>query len=228
MTDAYACPDSSLNISGDQVLIMEPCLITAHGIRDALAQTCYFTGHVNMASKLAEVVPLIHEKQPRLLIMELCGEEETVLDGIRLVSYCIERWPQILLVVCTGLNDPRILQLLSVAGVKGLVLKQEPSQALAQCVKKVLAGDISFSHKTSPLLTNMLGNGKALSKRELDVLVYLFSGQNVTSVAAVMHRDIRTISTHKRNAMHKLGFQHDWELFAHGKWMGLPGAVFPC
>jgi two-component system capsular synthesis response regulator RcsB len=68
----------------------------------------------------------------------------------------------------------------------------------------------------------------ALTRRELDVLTYLFSGMNVSAVAAKMHRDIRTISTHKRNAMAKLGFKNDSELFAQGIWMmkAWPGVSF--
>lgn len=63
----------------------------------------------------------------------------------------------------------------------------------------------------------------ALTARELDVLAYLFSGLSVSRVAQALHRDIRTISTHKRNAMVKLGFHNDSELFAQGTWMAQIG-----
>ncbi|MNT48573.1 Transcriptional regulatory protein RcsB [compost metagenome] len=164
--------------------------------------------------------------QPQLLIMELCGAGESVLDGLRLIALCLEHWPETPVVVCTGLDDLRVLQLLTASGIKGLVLKHEPAIALAQCVQQVLAGRRSYSHKTRQLLTHDNNRVKALTARELDVLSYLFSGKSVTTAALMMHRDVRTISTHKRNAMHKLGFHNDGELFLQGKWMARTGPIF--
>lgn len=211
---------------GESVIVMESCPITALGMRNILAQSCGFADGVQIVSNLSEIPTLMHQRPAKLLIMELCGEEESVLDGLRLIALCLEHWPTTAMIVCTALDDPRVLQLLTASGIKGLVLKQEPAIALTQCVQQVISGRRSYSHKVRQLLTNHSTGGKALTARELDVLAYLFSGKSVTTAALMMHRDVRTVSTHKRNAMHKLGFQSDGELYLQGKWMAKTGPVF--
>lgn len=211
---------------GGGILVMESCPITALGIRNILAQACGFEDSVQLVDNLSDIPGLMRQKPANLLIMELCGEKESVLDGLRLIAFCLEHWPTTSMIICTALDEPRVLQLLMASGIKGLVLKQEPAAALVQCVQLVIAGRRSYSHKVRQLLTNQPGEAKALTSRELDVLAYLFSGKSVTTAALMMHRDVRTVSTHKRNAMHKLGFQNDGELYLQGKWMAKTGPVF--
>lgn len=217
---------SPYGLKGDGVIVMESCPITALGMRNILAQSCGLTDEVQRVSNLEQIPGLMRHRPARLLIMELCGEEESVLDGLRLIAQCLEHWPTTAMIACTALDDPRVLQLLTASGIKGLVLKQEPGVALAQCVKQVLSGCRSYSHKVRQLLSSQSAIGKALTSRELDVLTHLFSGKSVTTAALMMHRDVRTVSTHKRNAMHKLGFQNDGELYLQGKWMAKTGPVF--
>lgn len=213
-------------VKGEGAILMEACPITALGMRQVLIQSYGFTETITHVSRLSGVPALMRLHLPRLLIMELCGEAESVLDGLRLIAMCNEHWPLTSIVVCTALDDLRVLQLLAASGIKGLLLKKEPTLALAQCVEQVLAGEQSYSPKVRQLLAGHSLEGKALTTRELDVLAYLFSGKSVTTAALTMHRDVRTVSTHKRNAMAKLGFQNDGELFTQGTWMAKTGPVF--
>lgn len=217
----YACEQE-----GNGVIVMESCPITALGIRHILAQSCGVADGIQFVSNLSAIPGLMRHHRAKLLIMELCGEEESVLDGFRLITLCLKHWPTTLMIICTALDDPRVLQLLAASGIKGLVLKQEPAVALAQCVQQVISGRCSYSHKVRELLANQSTGGKALTACELDVLAYLFSGKSVTTVASMMYRNIRTVSAHKRNAMHKLGFHSDSELYLKGQWMAKAGPVF--
>jgi two-component system capsular synthesis response regulator RcsB len=221
---AYA--STTAEKKGQSIVVMESCPLTAIGVHNVLLETCGAACHVVEASNLADIPGLMRNYQPQLLVMELCGADESVLDGLRLIALCLEHWPATPVIVCTALDDPRVLQLLTASGIKGLMLKHEPSIALAQCVQQVLAGRRHYSHKARQMLNHDDGKSKSLTARELDVLSYLFSGKSVTTAALMMHRDVRTISTHKRNAMLKLGFQSDGELFLQGKWMAKTGPMF--
>lgn len=211
------------------VIIMDTCPMIALGMRRVLVDHCGINEEITHVSTLVETMQLMKNLKPEILVMDLCGEKESVLDGLRLLSRIRTLWPDLGVVVCTAFHDYRILQLVASSGVQGLLLKNEPTLALAQCVTQVMAGRKFFSPKVRQLLRlEALGigqkhEGTSLTTRELDVLTHLFSGMNVTSVAVTMHRDIRTISTHKRNAMAKLGFQNDSELFVQGTWMAKTG-----
>ncbi|RDK91081.1 response regulator transcription factor [Enterobacillus tribolii] len=206
-------------VKGECALLMETSPMTALGMGLMLEQKCGITGGVLHASKLSEIHALLQLHHPRVLVMELCGEGESVLDGLRLISRCNESWPLTPVVVCTELNDPRGIQLLVSSGVSGLVLKQEPIIALVQCIQSVLTGGRAYSPKVQQMIAKTDIVQKHLTARELDVLDHLFTGKNVTRTASMMHLDIRTVSTYKRNAMFKLGFHSDSELFSHGGWM---------
>ncbi|MEW7000449.1 response regulator transcription factor [Serratia ureilytica] len=152
----------------------------------------------------------------RLLVMDLCGKSELVLDGFRLIADVRESSPDTAIIICTALDEPRLLRQLIASGIRGLMLKQEPAIALTHCVQQVLAGCSSFSHRVRQRQLHEATADKPLTAKELDVLTQLFSGKSVTSVALTMCRDIRTVSTHKRNAMLKLGFHSDGELYLQG------------
>jgi two-component system capsular synthesis response regulator RcsB len=219
----------SLALKNSGVVIMESCPVTALGMRRLLLERCDVGKDIIHTNTLAGIIPLIKAHRPNLLLMNLCGESESVLDGLRLLPTLHSRWPEVKIMVCTAFNEYRILQLVMASGANGILLKSEPTIAFVQCISQIISGRNFYSPKLRQLLS-LSESGKeitALTRRELDVLTYLFSGMNVSAVAAKMYRDIRTISTHKRNAMAKLGFKNDSELFAQGIWMmkAWPGVV---
>ncbi|WP_199637747.1 response regulator transcription factor [Serratia sp. PAMC26656] len=208
-------------------VIMEPCPVTALGIRNKLIESCgYRQDRIQHVRCLADLPSVLLKHRPRLLIMELCGKSESVLDGLRLIAEVQAGSPQTALLVCTALDESRILRQLIASGIRGLMLKQETAIALTHCVQQVLAGKCSFSHRIRQRQLHEATPGRPLTARELDVLAELFSGKSVSSVALTMRRDIRTVSTHKRNAMLKLGFHNDGELYLQGKWMAMNGPSF--
>ncbi|SFN24400.1 two-component system, NarL family, captular synthesis response regulator RcsB [Izhakiella capsodis] len=210
--------------AGDGVLIMDACPATALGIKQILVESCGITDAIHYVQSLAGISSRVASAPPALLIMDICGEKERMLDGLRLLAHLNEVCPTMKIIVCTDFNDDRILEMLISSKANGILLKHEPSLALAQCVSKCLAGERQWlSPKVQRLYVKTTPKNTALTARELDVLAHLFSGLSVSRVAQALHRDIRTVSTHKRNAMMKLGFHNDSELFSRGTWMAQIG-----
>ncbi|MCC7585323.1 response regulator transcription factor [Serratia sp. Lou2A] len=215
------------NATTGAVAIMEPCLITALGMRNRLIESCGLQpDNVRQVTNLVALRTLFTQHAHRLLVMELCGKSESVLDGFRLIAEVRESSPDTAIVICTALDEPKLLRQLIASGISGLMLKQEPAIALTHCVQQVLTGCSSFSHRVRQRQLHEATADKPLTAKELDVLTQLFSGKSVTNVALTMCRDIRTVSTHKRNAMLKLGFYSDGELYLQGKWMAAQGSSF--
>jgi len=156
--------------------------------------------------------------------MDICGENELMLDGLRLLAHLHESHSSIKVIICTDFSDHRILELLASSNASGVLLKHEPVLALTQCVSAVMSGKRQWlSPKAKRLLSKSTPSNTPLTARELDVLAYLFSGLSVSRIAKTLYRNIRTVSTHKRNAMIKLGFHNDSELFAQCTWMAKSG-----
>jgi len=171
---------------------------------------------------LTDINKLVTQYRPDILIAELAGNGDSMMDILSTLSHCIRHWqPQIPVVVCTTIQNVSLFQLLRAINVRGICLKQEPIETLTHCVERVLQGYFEFSPIVTQYLPKIEEHHLPLTARELEVLVHLFSGKNVTEVAKAMNRDIRTISTHKRNAMRKIGFKNDSEMFSNSNWMEL-------
>lgn len=206
------------------VLIMDACPVTALGIKRVLAESCGIVEPINTVQNLAAIPSGIVNAFPALLIMDICGENELMLDGLRLLAHLHESHPSIKVVICTDFSDHRILELLASSNASGILLKHEPVLALTQCVRAVMSGERQWlSPKVKKLVSKSTPISTPLTARELDVLAYLFSGLSVSRIAKTLYRNIRTVSTHKRNAMIKLGFHNDSELFAQCTWMAKTG-----
>lgn len=206
------------------VLIMDACPVTALGMKRVLTEYCGITAPVNYVQSLAGIPAGIVNAPVALLIMDICGEKESVLDGLRLLANLRTSHPTMKMVICTGFTDHHVLELLVSSEANGILLKHEPVMALEQCVVSIMSDDTQWlSPKAKLLLAKTTSKKNPLTAWELDVLAYLFSGLSVSRVAQMLHRDTRTVSMHKRNAMAKLGFSNDSELFAQGTWMAKTG-----
>ncbi|MEX0631263.1 LuxR C-terminal-related transcriptional regulator [Serratia ureilytica] len=148
-----------------------------------------------------------------------------VLDGFRLIADVRESSPDTAIIICTALDEPRAAAATDRIRHPRPDVEAETAIALTHCVQQVLAGCSSFSHRVRQRQLHEATADKPLTAKELDVLTQLFSGKSVTSVALTMCRDIRTVSTHKRNAMLKLGFHSDGNL-SSGKMDGTQGSSF--
>lgn len=206
--------------TGKGVLIMDACPVTALAITHVLKESCGITEPINYVPDLASIPPSVASAPPGLLIMDICGEKELILDGLRLLANLHDASLALKIVICTEFSDLRVLKMLQSFSVNGLLLKQEPVLALTKCITEVMSGEEQWlSPKAKMLLSKTMPTIPLLTVRELDVLACLFSGQSVSRVARKLHRNIRTVSTHKRNAMIKMGFHNDSELYSQGTWM---------
>jgi two-component system capsular synthesis response regulator RcsB len=195
------------------------------GIRHAFAQSGIQVGTYQTTPKVTGVLELMHRCRADLVMVELSGSGDSVLESLRVINQLISSWPKIRLIVCTGLTDSRLLKQLVTMGVRGIYLKSEPLSALAQCVFQVMAGHYHYSFQTGMLATSSKSYPFPLTHRELDVLELLFKGKSVTTTAQVLQRDIRTVSAHKRNAMFKLELYSDSDLYRWAAQVSVAGTA---
>ncbi|MFV8869991.1 LuxR C-terminal-related transcriptional regulator [Serratia fonticola] len=205
-------PEKGYNLGN--IVLMERCPMIQIEIKRLLAQPCFQVKHYQEASSIADVPRTITQYRADLVIMELAGKGESVLESLRIVNQILAAKRKIPLIVCTSLADTRLLKQLLSLGVNGIYHKQDPLSALSQCIVQVMNKRRGISPQAANLLKGLVGTTPLLTSREIDVLEALSSGKSLTKIAHTLCRDIRTISTHKCSAMHKLGFHNNGELYS--------------
>ena len=136
-------------------------------------------------------------------------------DGLELARELLARWPEVRVVLVTGVDaDERCLEALR-SGVRGWVPKTGPSSVLVEAIRGVARDE---THVPGALLTRVLssltswGEGgvrdetviRKLSSRELDVLRCLVDGRSRKEIGEILDVSPNTIRTHVQSILHKL------------------------
>ncbi len=136
-------------------------------------------------------------------------------DGLDLARDVLSRWPEVRVVLVTGVDaDERCLEALR-SGVRGWVSKLGPASVLVDAIRGVARGE---THIPGRLLTTVLssltawGEGgirdetviRKLSNRELDVLRCLVDGRSRKEIGVLLNVSPNTIRTHVQSILNKL------------------------
>ena len=150
--------------------------------------------------------------QPDIVVMDVSMPE---MNGLRATERLTELCPATRVLMLTRHSDGGYVQPLLEAGAKGYVLKQSPSDELLRAIRAVASGFTYLDPAvTEPALGVGSGRGpglanrafKRLSQREEQVLRLIVRGMLNREVADRLGISIKTVETHKVNAMKKLGF----------------------
>lgn len=169
------------------------------------------------ASDGFEVIPLVEQHQPDLVIIDLTmpnlGGVETIARLQRL-KHC----PRVL--VLSAREDDLSVSDAMKAGAKGYVPKSSGSDELQFAIRSLLKGQIYISPTVAGGMLNNDGTVKdgsssplsTLTSREREVMKLLSEGHPNREVAKKLHISPRTIDSHRANIMKKLGIASNAEL----------------
>ncbi|MDR6938048.1 MULTISPECIES: response regulator [unclassified Luteibacter] len=146
-------------------------------------------------------------------------------DGLALIDLVRRRYPRLPIVVLTMVNNAAVLHTMRSRGALGLCDKRAPLKEVAVAVRQAAAGraflsdtirrqfDAAGVHDTSEVAR--------LSAREIEVVRLYVSGMSISQIAERLSRSVKTVSRQKRDAMRKLGIDHDSRLSEYARERGL-------
>lgn len=122
------------------------------------------------------------------------------------------------LIFLTGFVSSGLVEHALRVGAMGYVRKGESTEGLLNSIRKVIAGEFSFSQEVLDLLhldpsrnryeMRSLSPLSVLTSRQVEVLRLLARGESVKEVAKTMHLSQKSVDSHKYRIMSKLGI-HD-------------------
>lgn len=160
----------------------------------------------SLVERLADLPP------ESILITELGLPGQRSRDGIHLVEWLTRHYPQMKVMVYSVFSAPLLAKAVLRSGASAYISKRSPLETLKAALECMALGQTFLD----PGLHPQRHTGKPLSPTEVDILRRLARGDTVSEIAQRTMRSVSTISTHKKNAMVKIGLNSDAELIALG------------
>jgi two-component system NarL family response regulator len=152
--------------------------------------------------------------RPDVVIMDIGMRR---MNGIEATREIRARLPGCRVIALSVHSDRRYLDRMFEAGAQGYVLKEAASHELIEAIRTVASGHTyvspSLSRETLPQLSPSARDAyQRLAPREREVLKLLAEGDTSRGIAVLLSISPRTVETHRRNIMRKLGLHSVAEL----------------
>ena len=185
--------------------------------REGIVSILENTGEIRVIAQAQdgkEVMEKLRKARPELILMDISMGEAGGIETTRLVR---EQYPEIKVLVLSMHSESSYIVRMLEAGASGYLLKDAGSAELINAIKAVAQGHTYFSSQVSATLVDQLVKGKKpperkagvpLTRREIEVLRLIAEEYSNPEIADKLFISIRTVDTHRRNLLEKLGVKN--------------------
>jgi DNA-binding NarL/FixJ family response regulator len=184
---------------------------------------------VAQASNGRDAVRLAQKFSPEIVIMDVTMPD---LNGIEAVRQILSAHRSTKVIALSMHSDRRYVTGMLSAGASGYLLKDCVYGDLIRAIRTVQAGQVYLSPSIAGIVVEELVhprirghasrlNQKPLSPREREVLQLLAEGHSAQDIAKRLYLSVKTIETHRRKIMEKLGLHSIAQLIKYAIREGL-------
>jgi DNA-binding NarL/FixJ family response regulator len=166
---------------------------------------------VGEASDGAAALRSVGHLKPDIIVLDVSMPG---MNGLKAAEALRQSSPDVKVLTLSRHSDDGYLHQLLRAGAAGYVLKQSRPTELLHAIRSVaaggryldpsVAGKVMSGYRRRHPEDEAVG-GKTLSARETEVVRLIAWGYTNKEIAAQLDLSVKTVETHKANAMHKLG-----------------------
>ncbi len=200
-----------------RVLLADDHKILRQGLRTLLEQEedIHIVGE---ADNGRSSVKLAGELRPDVIIMDVAMPDLNGIDATRRIT---EAEPRARVLALSMHSDGRYVRGMLQAGARGYILKDCAAEELTRAIRVVMAGQVYVSPGVTgaivddyvrQLSVTRIDQPATLTRREREVLQLLAEGGTTANIAADLHLSVKTIETHRKHIMDKLGLRSIAEL----------------
>lgn len=153
---------------------------------------------VGQASDGAEALELICKLQPNVCLVDI---EMPQLSGLDVAEEIQARALPCRVIILTTFARPGYFERAIKADVHGYLLKDEPSDRLAEAIRRVMAGHWEISPE---LIFGSIRDENPLTAREVDILKLAAQGQSAAEIAKALHLSYGTVRNYISEIINKL------------------------
>ena len=161
-----------------------------------------------------EVLEKLKSQQPEVILMDITMGDTNGIETTRLV---LKDYPGIKVLVLSMHAERAYIVKMLEAGASGYLLKDAGKEEMIRAIRTVAQGNTYFSQQVSSAIVEHLRDpGKMkeekknipLTNRELEVLKLIVEEYSNPEIAEQLYISIRTVDTHRRNLLEKLGVKN--------------------
>ena len=178
---------------------------------------------VGEASNPSELIQTVQSTSCDVVVTDYAMPGGTHGDGLALLDTLRERYPDLRVIVMTGMDQPVVIQSLYQRGITHILSKADDTSHVPAAIAAAWANRRYLSPSVAQILPHHAAASRktALSPREREVLTLFVSGLGINEIAERLDRRKQTISTQKRIGMAKLGIDKEADLFKFATELGL-------
>ncbi|WP_409252982.1 response regulator transcription factor [Bacillus sp. SCS-153A] len=167
---------------------------------------------VGKASNGEEALRLVHKFQPDVCIMDIEMPGTTGLDAAEEL-----KGTGCKVIILTTFARAGYFQRAIRAGVNGYLLKDSPSEDLANSIRTVMSGKRVYAPE---LIEDAYGEGNPLTVREIEVLELVADGKNTKEIADELRIKTGTVRNYISTILDKLQVKNRIEAITQSKEKG--------
>ena len=166
---------------------------------------------IGQAANGEEVIALVGELHPDVVVMDIAMPE---CDGIEATERILADDPSQRILALSMHADAQFMQKMFSVGAKGYLPKNCCFDELVTAIRAIHDnGEYLSPSLNAALLTDYIGllarekerTDRPLSDRETEVLRLIADGQHTKQIADLLCISVKTVETHRRQIMEKLG-----------------------
>jgi len=176
---------------------------------------------IGEAEKAEELFVLLEQQEPDIVVMDIrMPGRMTGIDATKLLR---EKYPQIKVLMLTGNAMRDYLIPAFQAGARGFLDKDCSKETFLEALQKIHRGQDFFDEEASGILFRHFqqnknaasGSQADLSEREIEVVRAFAEGKSYKEIGDLLCISPRTVETHKKNILQKLGLQTSADLIRY-------------
>ena len=209
-----------------RVILADDHQIMREGLRALLEKEA----NIEVIAEAADgrtAVQLARKLSPDVVIMDISMPD---LNGMLATRQIIDDIPGVKVIALSMHSDAQFVTGMLKAGASGYLLKDCAFTELAHAVRVVTAGQTYLSPGIAGVVVEQYlrhvpqtdsPTYSPLSGRELEVLQLLAEGKTKSQIASLLHVSVKTVNSHRRHILEKLGVSSDAELIKYALRKGL-------